>query len=71
MKQYTSEALKTIQENTATLYAKLASIKPNDDLTRDDIQSLMYYIKAFGDAAHTEETRRKIENLKKRKDVKK
>lgn len=58
MKLYTDMALTTIQENTAKLYAKLASIKPNDDLSREDIESLMYYIKAFGDEARTEEYRR-------------
>lgn len=65
MKMYSDEALKTIQTNTANLYAKLASTKPNDDWSRDDIRSMMYYIKSFQDMARTEETRRKIANLRK------
>lgn len=66
MKHYTNEALKTIQENTAKLYMKLAETKPSDDLTRDDIQSLMYYIKSFQDMARTEEHRRKLIDIKNR-----
>lgn len=65
MNMYSDEALKTIQEHTARLYAKLASTKPSEDITRDDIRELMYYIRAFKDMAHTEETRRKIASLKK------
>ena len=67
MKMYSNEALTTIQENTAKLYAKLASIKPTDDFTRDDIREAMYYIKAFQNAARTEENRRKVETIKNRK----
>ena len=66
MKMYTNEALTTIQEHTANLYAKLASTKPTDDLTRDDIREIMYYIKAFQNAARTEETRRKVAAIKNR-----
>ena len=62
MKMYTDEALKKIQENAAMLYAKLASTKPTDEFTRDDIRSAMYYIKAFQNMARTEETRRRIAN---------
>lgn len=64
MKQYTDKALETIQEHTARLYAKLASTKPDDDFTRDDIRECMYYIKAFQDEARTEQTRRKVASLK-------
>ena len=59
MKLYSDEALKNIKEETARLYAKMASVKPNDDLTRDDIRSIMYYIKEFQMMASTEQNRRK------------
>lgn len=59
MKLYSDEALKNIRGETERLYAALASTKPNDDLSRDDIRSLMYYIKEFGLMAATEQNRRK------------
>ena len=59
MKLYNDEALENIREETKRLYATLASTKPSDDLTRDDIRSLMYYIKEFGMMAATEQNRRK------------
>ena len=67
MKMYTDEAITTIQENIGRLYAKMASVKPTDDLTRDDIRSIMYYLRAFQDMARTEETRRRISKVKNRK----
>ena len=67
MKMYTDKALSTIQDNTAQLYAQMASVKPTDDLTHDDIRSIMYYLRAFQDMARTEETRRKIAKIKNRK----
>ena len=54
------EALKNIREETKRLYAALASTKPSDGLTRDDIRSLMYYIKEFGMIAAAEQNRRKL-----------
>lgn len=69
MNKYSDKALATILESTARLYAKLANVQPGNELSSDDIANIMHYIKAFGNLAQTEQTRRKIENLKRRKEL--
>lgn len=58
MRKYTDSALDAIQNNTAKLYAKLASVRPSDDLTRDDIRELMFCVEALRKEAKAEEHRR-------------
>ena len=69
MNKYSDEALATIRERTAKLYAKLANVNPSDELPSDDIADIMHYIKVLDNLARTEQTRRKIENLKRRKEL--
>ena len=59
----------TIRERTAKLYAKLANVNHSDELPSDDIVDIMHYIKVLDNLARTEQTRRKIENLKRRKEL--
>ena len=66
MKFYTDDALKTMQEKISELYIKFGGMKPTDEFSRDDIRATMYYLKAFQNACHTEQTRRKVMVLKER-----
>ena len=58
--QYPDAALVTIDKETMRLYAKLARMKPTDELSLDDIRDIMYYLKAFDDEARSEIFRRRI-----------
>ena len=58
MYTYTDKGLATIRENTARLYAKLASLKPTDGFTLEDIQNTMYYLQSFADEAKREQHKR-------------
>ena len=60
MKQYTNEALEKVEANAMELYRKLASLKPTDGFTLQDIENTMYYLKCFADEARHEQYMRKI-----------
>lgn len=57
---YTDTALETIDKETMRLYAKMAQMKPTDELSLDDIRDIMYYLKAFNDEVRSEKFRRLI-----------
>lgn len=41
-------------KNISRLYVKLAGTKPSEDLTLDDIRSIMYYLRKMEDEVNTE-----------------
>lgn len=61
---YTDTALETIDKETMRLYAKMAQMKPTDELSLDDIRDIMYYLKAFDDEVRSEIFHRRIKKMK-------
>lgn len=49
-----NEARETAREEIRRVYVKLANTKPSDDLTYDDIMSIMYYLKKMENELATE-----------------
>ena len=56
---FTNKARETARENIAELYRKLASTKPTETLTLQDIESVMFYLREMDD-----ELRREIKDNK-------
>lgn len=66
MKTFTDKALVTAREEMQRLYVKLASTKPTDEWTRDDIRSLMTYLTLFDGECRYEQYKREREARKTR-----
>ena len=58
MKLFTNEALFTADKRTLELYHKLASLKPTDEFTLDDIEAIMFYIRDYRGELKAEYRRR-------------
>ena len=63
---FSDKALVTAREEMQKLYAKLASTKPTDEWTRDDIRGLMTYLTLFDSECRHEQYRRAKEARKAR-----
>ena len=61
---YTDTALETIDKETMRLYAKLANMKPTDELSLDDIRDIMFYLKTLDDEVRSEKFHRQIKKMK-------
>ena len=54
-----NEARQTARDEINRVYAKLANTKPTDQLTLEDISSIMYYLRTMEDELRREITRNK------------
>lgn len=63
MKHFTNEAIKTAKERTFKLIIKLGSMHPDDNLTKEDIDSIMFYLRDYNDELESLEYSRKLKKL--------
>lgn len=47
MKNFSDEAIKNAMNDADKMYAKLGSLKPTEELTREDIRTLMFIIEHY------------------------
>ena len=57
-----NEARQTAKEEISRVYLKLANTRPNDDLTLDDIRSIMYYLQKMNNELSSEIRREKMKS---------
>lgn len=49
MRMFTNDAIKNAEEGALYVYRKLASLKPTEDFSSDDISKAMFYIRDYMD----------------------
>lgn len=64
---YTDSTLDKAIEKAGESYVKLASVKPTEDFTLQDISNAMFFVKRFQEECISEKHRRERERMKERR----